>query len=66
MSEIETISARMKAREVGACLGLTEDAIWDLARRGQIPHRRLNRRVVFLRDVIEKWLADTEAGTHAP
>lgn len=47
----------MTAREVADLLGLTERTVYDWARTGRLPSKRLGSMVVrFLRDEIEDYL----------
>lgn len=46
----------MTASEVGRFLGLSRNAVYDAAGRGEIPHRRVGRRLIFSRAAILAWL----------
>lgn len=46
----------MKPSEVGRFLGLSRNTVYEGAGRGEIPHRRVGRRLVFSRAAIEAWL----------
>jgi excisionase family DNA binding protein len=46
----------MTADEVGRFLGLSRNTVYEGAGRGEIPHRRVGRRLVFSRAAIERWL----------
>jgi excisionase family DNA binding protein len=43
----------LTVREVGELLGMPKSTIADLARRGDLPSRKLGRRRIFVRDQIE-------------
>lgn len=42
---------------MGAQLGLTQKALYNRVARGEIPHRKLQGRIVFVRTEIEAFLA---------
>lgn len=46
----------MTADEVAALLGVDRQTVYDYAGRGEIPHRRLGRRILFGRQAILAWL----------
>ncbi len=46
----------ISAREVSALLGLKENGVYDGAARGEIPSRRVGRRVLFSRRAIVAWM----------
>jgi excisionase family DNA binding protein len=48
----------MKVSEVAQLLGVSDDSIYRAVRLGQLPHRRLGRRIVFHRPTIEAWLTN--------
>lgn len=37
-------------------LGLHHTTVYEDAKRGEIPHRRIGRRYIFVREVLGKWL----------
>lgn len=51
-----TEPATMTADEVAALLGVSRQTVYDSASRGEIPHRRLGRRVIFSREAVLAWL----------
>lgn len=46
----------MTADEVAAALGLSRNGVYEAANRGEIPHRRVGRRMIFSRRAIMAWL----------
>ena len=48
--------ATLSAHEVAELLGVNPKTVYEAASRGQIPSRRLGRRVLFPRAAIEAWL----------
>lgn len=50
----------MTASEVGAFLGLSRNSVYEAAGRGEIPHRRVGRRLLFSRAALVSWLGAKE------
>jgi len=48
--------ATMNADEVAELLGVDRKTVYDAAGRGELPCRRLGRRLIFGRDAIMAWL----------
>ncbi len=48
----------LDVRGAACLLGLTEKGLRHLIERRRIPHRRIGRRVVILRDELDRWLHD--------
>jgi excisionase family DNA binding protein len=46
----------MDADEVAVFLGVDRKTVYDYAGRGEIPHRRLGKRLLFSRSAIVEWL----------
>lgn len=46
----------LTATEVAKLLGVNRDTVYDAAGRGEIPHRRIGRRLLFSREAITEWL----------
>jgi len=46
----------ISARDVATLLGLREHGVYDGATRGEIPARRVGRRVLFSRRAIVEWM----------
>ncbi len=42
--------------QVAELLGLGKNTIYDAANRGEIPHRRIGRRLIFSRTAVLQWL----------
>ncbi len=49
--------ATLTAHEVADLLGVNPKTVYEAASRGEIPSRRLGRRVLFPRVAIEAWLS---------
>jgi excisionase family DNA binding protein len=50
----------LSAQDVAALLGIGLDQTYEAAARGEIPCRRVGRRILFSRRAIEKWLHHEE------
>lgn len=46
--------------EVAELLGVGRNTVYDAANRGEIPHRRLGRRLIFSREAVMNWLKGKE------
>ena len=46
----------MTADDVAELLGLNRKTIYEAAARGEIPHRRVGRRLIFERGCMLRWL----------
>ena len=46
----------MTADELAELLGVNRKTVYDAVQRGEIPHRRLGRRVLFERGAVLAWL----------
>jgi excisionase family DNA binding protein len=46
----------MNADEVAAFLGVDRTTVYDVAGRGEIPHQRLGKRLLFRRGALVSWL----------
>lgn len=53
----------MSVDEVAELLGVARDTVYDAAGRGEIPHRRLGRRLIFSRVAVMEWLHGRPANT---
>lgn len=42
--------------QVAELLGLGRNSVYDAANRGEIPHRRIGRRLLFSRTAVMEWL----------
>lgn len=46
--------------ETAAYLGVSDDTIYELVRRKEIPHFRLRSRILFRRDTLDEWMTQLE------
>jgi len=53
----------IEASEAAELLGISAWSIYDLARRREIPHIKLGRRVLFRRTSLLAWLDEREAAS---
>jgi excisionase family DNA binding protein len=53
----------MDANEVAAFLGVDRNTVYDYAGRGEIPHRRLGKRLLFSRSALVAWLGSCKAAS---
>ncbi len=53
----------MDADEVAAFLGVDRNTVYDYAGRGEIPHRRLGKRLLFSRSALVAWLGSCKAAS---
>lgn len=47
----------MTVAELGRLLGISRKTVYEAAARGEIPHLRVGRRVIFPRAAVERWFA---------
>jgi excisionase family DNA binding protein len=50
------------ADEAAAFLGIDRKTVYEYAARGQIPHQRVGKRLLFSRSALVSWLAASTAG----
>ena len=53
----------MDADEMAVFLGVDRKTVYDYAGRGEIPHRRLGKRLLFSRSAIVSWLGSCKAAS---
>lgn len=56
----------MSVAEAARALGVSRDAVYELVRRGEMPHLRIGRRVIIPRQALERWLAGAAEQEPAP
>lgn len=52
--------------EVAAIVGISRSAVYDCIARGEIPAKRLGRRIVVVKRALEEFLADPNGARHPP
>lgn len=55
----------ISADTVADLLGVHVQTVYTAAREGQIPCRRVGRRFVFVREVVERWLCESNHNASA-
>lgn len=48
----------MSVQEVALFLGLHKDTVYDLVKEKKLPHFKVGGKILFLEDVLEKWMMD--------
>ena len=69
MQSENTMKLSLRPREAAAAIGISARTLWTLTKRGEIPHTRLGRTVLYPVEALRRWLqersqsrtADTEA-----
>ena len=46
----------VSVRRAAALLGVSEDSVYQKVRAGELPHKRLGRRIIIPRAALERWL----------
>lgn len=52
----------LSAAEAGALLGIPRSSVYDYAKRGELPHVRVGKHVKFIRQDLERALAQRRIG----
>lgn len=52
----------LSASEAGALLGIPRSSVYDYAKRGELPHVRVGKHVKFIRQDLERALAERRVG----
>jgi len=54
----------LRPPEAAQALGISERLLWDMTKRGEVPHLRMGRAVVYPVAALDRWLAErAEAGS---
>ena len=51
----------MTADEIAKLLRVDRKTVYEAAQRGELPHRRLGRRLLFERGAVLRWLRQADA-----
>lgn len=51
----------LRPKEAAAALGIGERLLWELSNRGELPHVKLGRCVVYPVADLERWLSERAA-----
>ncbi|MCL5281435.1 MAG: helix-turn-helix domain-containing protein [Planctomycetes bacterium] len=52
----------MRPREAAKALGISERLLWEWTNRGEVPHVRVGKAILYPVDVLRRWL-DEQAAT---
>jgi excisionase family DNA binding protein len=54
----------LRPKEAAEALGIGERKLWELTNRGEIPHIRVGRAVIYPVAELERWLAEQAGASH--
>jgi len=60
--EPETPCLAMRPREAAKALGISERLLWDWTDRGEVPHVRIGKAILYPVDVLRRWLDEQATG----
>jgi excisionase family DNA binding protein len=60
-AEPETPCLAMRPREAAKALGISERLLWDWTNRGEVPHIRVGKAILYPVDVLRRWLDERAA-----
>ena len=52
----------LRPKEAAKALGIGERLLWELTNRGEVPHVRLNTRIVYPVHLLPDWLGERAKG----
>jgi len=52
----------LAAKDAAKAVGIGVRLLWELTNKRQIPHLRINRRVVYPVDLLRQWMAEQAEG----
>lgn len=55
-----SIAEVLTVEQVAELLGLGRNTVYEAVSRGDIPHRRVGRRLIFSRSAVLEWLSGKE------
>ena len=55
-AEPETPCLAMRPREAAAALGISERLLWEWTDRGQVPHIRMGKAILYPVNTLRNWL----------
>jgi len=53
----------LRPKDAARALGIGERLLWSLTNRGEIPHLRLGKAILYPVAELERWLAEQTRGT---
>jgi excisionase family DNA binding protein len=60
-SEPATPCLAMRPREAAKALGISERLLWEWTNRGEVPHIRIGKAILYPVDVLRRWLEEQAA-----
>lgn len=60
MTRMLTIAEVLNVDEVAELLRVGRNTVYEAANRGEIPHRRVGRRLIFSRTAVMEWINGKE------
>ena len=56
----------MRPREAAKALGISERLLWEWTNRGEVPHVRKGKAILYPVDSLRRWLEDQAATERGP
>ena len=56
----------LRPREAAKAIGISERTLWTMTQRGDIPHVRLDRAILYPVDGLRSWLSQRSEGRAQP
>ncbi len=56
----------LRPREAAKALGVSERTLWDWTQRGDVPHVRRGKTILYPVDVLRRWLDEQAKATATP
>ncbi len=50
----------LRVPEAARLLGVSRDALYEAIKRGEVPHRRIGRRILLCKEVLLEWFQECE------
>ena len=58
----ETLRLSLRPREAAEAIGISVRTLWTLTQKGEIPHTRLGRSVLYPVEALRRWLQARSEG----
>ena len=62
----ETPCLAMRSREAAKALGISERLLWEWTSRGEVPHVRKGKAILYPVDSLRRWLEDQATTERGP
>ncbi len=56
----------LRPRDAAKAMGVSERTLWDWTRRGDVPHLRRNKTILYPVDALRQWLDEQAKATATP